>query len=230
MAIVKFGPTVIGIRGTIGGMTFTGNKSGSFIKPWKKPVNQYTAKSQSLKSSMSRYGAAWSAMTPSLQADWNALGASPPELDYNSLGIQYWLIGFQWFVRINQRRESQGLSLDTAVPTSSAVTAPASLSISAASGDPCSIILTWPSGTFPNGFYPYIFFTAYGSSGLTKEPPGFILVWSLIERPDTTLDISSFVLSRFGNIPAGFSVFARVHRISHDQILSVPATAQARVT
>lgn len=230
MAIVKFGPTVIGIRGTIGGMTFSGNKSGSFIKAWRKPVTQKSGIAQKLKSDMSRYGPIWSSLDPSLQAAWNALAASPPELDFNSLGIQYWLNGFQWFVRINQRRASQGLAVTTAVPTSPALSGLPSFSITASSGDPAAIALTWPSGYFPSGHYPYIFFTAYGTTGLTKEPHGFILIWSLIERPDTGIDISNFVAARFGNVPAGFTVFCRVHRITYDQILSVPATANVRVS
>lgn len=230
MAIVRFGTTVIGIRGTIAGVVFTQSPSGPVAKTWRRPKNQTTAIAASSRRAITPYGSLWAAMTTSLKNDWAYFAQHPPELDYNALGIQYWLTAYQWLVRINIRRASMTLAPSTAVPDPAAVTAPASATLTAASGNPATIIIHWPSGTFPGGHYPFLFLGAYPSTGLTKPPRSMRLVYSPIERPDTEKDISTLVKNRFGNIPAKWSLFANLHTIRYDAVQSIATPATCEVT
>jgi hypothetical protein len=44
MAIVSFGAPITGMRGSIGGITYSGNKSGAYAKIWAKSANVRTPK------------------------------------------------------------------------------------------------------------------------------------------------------------------------------------------
>ena len=148
MAIVKYGPTVAGIRGTASGLTFSANKTGPYVRLWSKGANARTTLQMAVRGNMSRFSPLWQSMTAGERADWDTFAATPPEEDYNSLGQRIYLSGWQWFCRIQQRLLSVGNAMDTTVPSDVAATPPASvtLALHTPSGAACTV--TWPSGTF----------------------------------------------------------------------------------
>lgn len=230
MAIVRFGTTVIGIRGTIAGVVFTQGHSGPYVKTWRRPRNQSTTIAADTKRAITKYGALWASMSSALRNDWKAFAAAPPELDFNSLGIQYWLTGYQWLVRANVRRDSLGLSETTTVPTASAVTAPASCTLTAVSGNPAIVDISWTAGDLPAGHGALCYFALYPTTGLQAFPGKGILIWAKYQPSGTTKDISTLILARFGNIPAHYSLFANLHCCRADGVRSLATPAIARVS
>lgn len=230
MAIVRFGTTVIGIRGTIAGTTFSMGPGGPYAKAWRRPRNQSTDIAATSKRAITPYGALWASMTSALQNSWKAFGASPPELDFNSLGIQYWLTGYQWLCRANIRRASLSLANTTAVPTASAVTPPATCVLTAVAGPTLSAHLSWAAGAFPSGHGATLFMAAYPSKGLAAFPGKGIQVWSQYQPTGTTLDISTLVIDRFGNLPANWTLFARLYCVRGDGVRSSATPGQVRIS
>jgi hypothetical protein len=197
---------------------------------WRRPKNQNTNVAATAKRQITEFGALWSSMSASLQADWTSFGASPPELDYNSLGIQYWLTGFQWLVRANVRRGLVTLTPTTTVPTNSAVTAPATCTITADAGPPLSVIVEWSQGDFPSYHSALIYLATYPSTGLQNFPGKGILVYTAYQPAGTSREIGVYATNRFGTIQPGSSIFCKLYSCRNDGVRSIATPAQCRVT
>lgn len=230
MAIIRFGTTVIGIRGTIAGVTFSAGPSGPYAKTWRRPKNQTSAIAADTKRNITPYGALWSSMSTTLQNSWKSFAAAPPELDYNPLGIQYWLTGYQWLVRANVRRAALGLGPTTTVPLSLAVTAPATATLTAVAGDPANVDVGWTSGDFPTTFAAFGYFAIYPSTGLLSFPGKGLLAWAAYMPSGTSADVSTLINSRFGTLPVGYTLFLNLHRFRTDGVRSSATPAVAPVT
>lgn len=230
MAIVRFGGNVIGIRGTIGGVVFSQTHSGPYAKVWKRPRNQSTPIAAASKRQITTYGTLWSNMTIGEQAAWSAFAAAPPELDFNSLGIQYWLTGYQWLVRANVRRELLGLAATTTVPTATPVTAPATCTLTAVNAGTLNCDVSWTADDIPAGHGAMCYIAVYPTTGLAAFPGKGLLTWSEFEPAGTSKDISVDVIDRFGNIPPNWSIFAKLHSCRADGIRSIATPGAARVT
>lgn len=230
MAIVKFGSTVIGVRGNLGGVVYTNGPSGPFVKPWRNPVKSQTTRAAAARRNLSPYGAAWSAMTSSDQDDWRTYALSPGELDYNSLGLQYWLTGYQWFVRANVRRAALGLALTETVPSASAVDPSAGTSLTATAGPPLNVDFTWTAGDVPAGHGALLYAAVHPTVGLATIPSTTALIWQPYEPAGTTTDISTAMAARFGTLQAGYSIFTAFRIVRADGVASAAANALVRIT
>lgn len=229
MAIVRFGTTVIGVRGTIAGTTFSMGPAGPYAKSWRRPRNQSTAIGATSRRAITPYGALWSSMSPTLQNDWKSFAASPPESDFNSLGIQYWLTGYQWLIRANIRRQALGLAPTTTVPTAVAVTAPLTCTLYATAGYVITATIAWSAGDFPTGSGAQLFLAQYPTSGLKSFPGRGLNIWSAYEPTGTSHDISSTVIARYGNIPANWTLFAKLFCTRADGVRSLATIGQVKV-
>lgn len=116
MAIVKLGATVVGIRGTLGGITFSANKAGPYARIWTKGANPRTPTQSVQRGYVSEMPQAWRALTPVQQAAWDTWAALPAQQKTNSLGLGYYISGYAWFVCINTRLRIMGLATRTAPP------------------------------------------------------------------------------------------------------------------
>lgn len=103
MAIIKLGTTVTGIRGHMGGIVFSANKSGPYSKPWHYPVNPRSTKQQTQRSLLQYLAQQWQALDPADKALWDAYAITDPEPTYNSLGELLTLTGYNYFTRCNSR-------------------------------------------------------------------------------------------------------------------------------
>jgi hypothetical protein len=169
-------------------------------------------------------------MSSSLQNDWVVFAAAPPELDFNSLGIQYWLTGYQWLVRANVRRASLGLANTTDVPAAVAVTAPATCTLTAVHGSPANVDISWTAGDFPAGTGALCYCAVYPTIGLQSFPGKGILTWAEFEPSGATKDISTEVDARFCNLAENWSIFARLYCCRDDGVRSLYTPSIARVT
>lgn len=117
MAIVKFGVLVVGARGTIGGVTFTFNKAGPFVKQWSRGANPRTSKQSDQRGIIGSLASSWRALSTAQQDDWDDYALLPPQEKTNSLGETYVISGFLWYVAINQNLTAAGAALRVDAPT-----------------------------------------------------------------------------------------------------------------
>lgn len=124
MAITKIGAPLAGIRGTIGGITYSANKSCTYAKAWAMTSNPQTNKQSTERSFLSQMSEFWRSLSDAQRADWATFAALPDQELFNSLGESYYASGWNWFVKCNVRL----LRLDRAkikpIPTQARPAAP----------------------------------------------------------------------------------------------------------
>ena len=117
MAIVKFGPTVVGARGTIAGTIFTANKAGPYARGWSKGANPKSPLQSDQRTRFASLASAWRGLTTAQRDDWIDYADDPPQELTNSLGETYFASGFNWYVRINDHLEAAGAARRDDAPT-----------------------------------------------------------------------------------------------------------------
>ena len=226
MAIIKFGVLVAGARGTASGLIFTANGTGPFVRAWSKGSNPRSALQSQVRGRLSRCGPLWAGLSGAQKAAWDAFGAAPPETDYNSLGEVILLSGWQWLVRVNQRRQSVGLATTTTVPTNSPATQPASctLTLNDLPTGPCSV--AWTGGDFPANTSAVLFAAIHPTQGLQTKTADFRQVWAEQTPAGASKTLTSEFSARFGDIQTGWTGYARLYQLRDDGVRSIvqPAT------
>lgn len=125
MAIVKYGPPISGIRGSIGGITFSANASGPYAKLWAQPTNPRSPAQSRQRSFLSRMPVLWNALTSLQRANWNTFAHAGAQALINSLGETYFASSFNWFSKCNVRLLRVGRTTISAIPTFARPSAPA---------------------------------------------------------------------------------------------------------
>lgn len=101
MAIVALAAPVSGLRGKIGGIVYSANKSGPYVKAWAKGSNPKTASQSGHRAVIARFAQSWGLLTGVQQQTWIDYAALPAQDKTNSLGEPYSASGFNWYVAIN---------------------------------------------------------------------------------------------------------------------------------
>jgi len=115
MAILTFQAPVAGLRGKVGGLIYSANKSGPYIKPWGRGSNPRSLLQTAHRATLVRFSQAWRDLTSGERAGWDTYAALPAQDKTNTLGEVYSASGFNWFVEININRADGGqVQLDTA--------------------------------------------------------------------------------------------------------------------
>jgi len=116
MAIIQLGTTVVGIAGTIGGITFSRNKSGPYVRSWGNSPNQRKLLQNTQRSFIAQMPAAWRACTAAQRTAWNTYAALPAQQLFNSLGQPYFASGNAWFTSMNTNRVHRAQTIAFAAP------------------------------------------------------------------------------------------------------------------
>ncbi len=189
MATVKFGPTVVGLRGTIAGTTFSANGSGPYARVWSKGANPRSTPQSDQRGRLGSIAASWRILTQVQRDDWIAYAALPAQDLINSLGETYSASGFNWYVRINDHLELAGEARRVDAPT---LTRPLAPILSDAG------TLLYKTGGSANtrirvtGASPNPGFNHYVSARITGEGRSAIAAgfkFQIIDVPDGTLRI-----------------------------------------
>ena len=230
MAIIKLGALVAGIRGTIGGVTFSAGPSGPFARLWSRGPTPQTEAALIVRGLISHLGAPWAGMTDQQRQDWTDFGLAPPETDTNSLGEIYFLTGWQWFVRVNRRRQSVGLPITTTVPTASGVAAPLTAVLTATALPAGAVEISWTADDIPAGYSALVYLGAHPSIGLASKTTQLVQVLAYHEPPTDEADLTAAVLQRFGALGAGWKLWAYLHKLRDDGVRSPATMATCEVT
>lgn len=124
MAIIKFGPMVVGARGTLAGSTFSANASGPYVKGWSRGANPRSALQSEQRGVFSSWGAKWRDLTQAERDDWIDYADDAAQELTNSLGETYFASGFNWYVRINTHLTAAGEAERDDAPTLARPAAP----------------------------------------------------------------------------------------------------------
>jgi hypothetical protein len=230
MAIVKFGTSVVGIRKTLGGITFSNSPSGPIAKSWTPSSMPYTPKQTSQQAQIASLVAPWNALSPTAQTDWSTFGLTPPETDTNSLGHQYFLSGFQWFIRVNVRNSLAGEARLDAPPIGGVVTPPSGVTIAAAAGPPATVEITFDAAPFLAAPYAVVYVKFARRTGIRKPHSAFYQAALTDVSGSTSLDISAPILLLFGNIQTGDSLWLRLRCQTTEGLRSIFLETSCAIT
>ncbi len=115
MALVKFGAGVSEMRGKEGGVIYSRNAYGSYMKAKVTPVNPSTAKQQIQRGLMGNLAQAWAGLTAGQKTSWENLGAQVTRV--NVFGDTTYYTGFSLYMRLNRNIELVGGSAIGDAPT-----------------------------------------------------------------------------------------------------------------
>lgn len=115
MALVKFGAGVSEIRGKEGGVIYSRNAYGAYMKAKVSPVNPQTAKQQAQRALMGNLAQSWQTLTPAEKAAWENLGEQVTRI--NVFGDSTTYKGFGIYMRLNRNLSVVGESALTVAPS-----------------------------------------------------------------------------------------------------------------
>ena len=232
MALVKLGATVVGVSGSIGGVTFARNKAGWTAKPWSRGGKSQTEYQQLVRSYMSRWGDVWGALTPGERADWDALAVTPPEVDYDRFGVVVLRSGWQWLCRINQRMALISGTPTSLAPVAAAQVAPVITGFTAQTltGAPNRVYCTYSNTEFAAGEFAFFFMAINPTPGQAQLRRGYMMLTIDAPAGNTSTDLTGGVATRFGGLTAGWLCSLHTYRQSADGFRSVPAVSLDVVT
>lgn len=189
MAIVKFGVTVVGARGTIGGAKFSANASGPYVSQWSRSANPRTALQQDQRGRIGEQAVAWRNLSDAQRLDWDDYADDPPQERTNSLGETFFASGFNWFCKINQNLLTAGEATRVDAPTLTRSAAPqirgnTTLRITGGAG----VSRVEVTVSSPNPTFNHVLFTMLTRHGRTVFPP---------KKPFTVLDVPDVGLRIF---------------------------------
>lgn len=124
MALIKFGPTVVGVRGTVGGLTFSANLASPYIKAWSPPINRRSTRQSDSRATFGNFATSWGGLSQSERDDWDDYANDAAQELTNSLGENYFTSGFSWYIKINTQLTLAGRASRDDAPTATRPAAP----------------------------------------------------------------------------------------------------------
>jgi hypothetical protein len=115
MALVKFGAGISEMRGKEGGVVYSRNAYGAYMKTKVSPVNPQSSSQQNVRARLQEISAAWQGLTASEKSGFASLGAIATRT--NVFGDTTNYTGFGIFMRLNLNLYAVGQSMITAAPS-----------------------------------------------------------------------------------------------------------------
>lgn len=124
MAKTLIAPPLAGIRGTVGGLTFSANQAGTYVKLWASPANPQSELQMIQRSYVAQIPEMWRSLTPVARALWDTFAALGAQALIDSLGQTYYISGYLWFLKCNVRLMRVGRAPQLSVPVTARPAAP----------------------------------------------------------------------------------------------------------
>lgn len=229
MAIVKYGTTIAGIRRTIGGVTFGKAGSTPSCRVWRPSTMAFSPAQTQAQSRIPNLVPLWNSLTALQRADWNSLGATPPETDVNSLGQTYLLSGWQWFVRCNARLLASNLPVQMTAPSGTCPNPATLVLFGKYFGATFYTWIYYYNWEWTPGYSQIIYATGNRLHGNTKPRSNFFLMGTFTWSTENTTWFTDQYTSQFGIPLLGDSIFCKVYQQNPTGIRSAVRTAQTIV-
>lgn len=180
MATIKLGGGVTGVRGSIGGTTFSHNAGGDYIRNRTKPVNPRSPLQNARRARLAHLAKYWSNdLTPQERTDWIAYAKSTTWT--NRLGDQITINGLAAFIRLNTLFGLFAPGIHAAAPTAVGHAGGVTFDFDAQS-DVTNIAMAEPTGAFVDGTagqYLCLFQGFPTEIGRIATPKGFKYIGTL---------------------------------------------------
>lgn len=138
---------ITGASGSVGGVTYSHNRFGLYLRARRKPVNPNTTSQQAVRASLATASSAWRSLTAAQRAAWEVYAANTPMV--NSLGLPVFMSGQQQFTATNsiaQRLASITIADAPTIPGRVALGVPSSVVIDASTASFTASGLSVPDG------------------------------------------------------------------------------------
>lgn len=211
MALVKYGAIVAEARGKEGGIVFSRNRGGAYIKVKVTPTNPQTLFQQIQRGALASISQAWRGLSQANRDSWKAFALQLPIT--NIFGDQTYLSGFGAFVKCNRNLRLLGLaniSTPGAIPAFGQFT---SLTIAATLG---AVTATWVI-VGGSGFARFVYDLTPGiTSGKTYVKNLYRMVLAEPAAPVSPKVLTTQYVARFGVVPiAGQRISLRLRQIDN---------------
>jgi hypothetical protein len=162
MARITFGNIVAEARGKVGGVVFSRNTGGAYVRQKVSPVQPRTAAQLNQRSRLTEVSKVWETLTQSQREAWKGFSLAARKRDV--LGLSKQRSGQQMFMFCNLALESVGYALILNPPVNLAVDALTSLQLVSATSGAVSAVAVTAAGT---GYTspPTVAFTGGAGSG-----------------------------------------------------------------
>lgn len=216
MALLTLGSIVTDIRKSIGGVTYSRNKGGSYARARTVPVNPRTPLQTQVRANFASNAKLWSGtMTAAERAAWTAFAAANPLV--NVLGASIIVSGLSMSMKLNQVLKTLGLAPIVTPPASLAVPPiAAAIGATAVHATPALTVETNAQATSTTTQY-YIFATPPLAAG--KKPPQSAYRFIYAPTPSTaatTLEFHTEYIALFGPWLVGSSIGVLVAQVNVD--------------
>jgi len=209
VAIIKLGALVSGIRGTLGGVTYSANATGPYVKSWAPPAQPRTVPQATQRGYLSQMPGLWRALSSAQWAAWDTFAALPAQELTNSLGEAYYISGFAWFCKLNLRLYVMEQTLMTAAPTGTRPAAP-TIAIQYYDDNPGSFQFRLTVSAVTNTANSLTVFTrAIPASGRQVNHAGWfnLRTLSTISTDPRSFNCSTQHLAEYGEAVLGWRIF-----------------------
>lgn len=228
MAIIKLGPVVTAIRGTVGGSIFSANGSGAYVKAWGIGAKKRTEKQASQRDLFLRPARDWAALSSARKAAWAAWAGEEAQKKQNPVGEGYELSGYQAYTNLALWGFTTGIG-PLPDPPGEPRPDPPTITSFTIQNDGTEIIASL--GVVPAEYSSGEFLVGFISLGKTEGTQvmtsGFLLFLQLSGIVATPLDISKPVNDTVGRVTAGSTAFIRMFRqdLENNRSLYTPRRA-----
>jgi hypothetical protein len=217
MAKIELTSPIAGIRGTIGGVTYSANRAGPYARAWGLSTNPRTARQVNARNNLSAWSKAWNALTSSNRTGWNTYAAAAAQAKTDSLGNTYYASGFNWYIAINEDRELAGLAATNTAPAAAAPAAPTIeffIFRSTANGNDTQLRFTAAGPTLT--LVKIVEFNIVNSTSVTIGPTKKFFMICI--APDGSRDIKfqDELTEKFGTTFVGQRGFGNVYNLSSE--------------
>ncbi len=227
MALIKLGPTVVDIRGTVGGLTFSRSKPGSWVRPWSRPVDPKEPRQQLSRVFQGATVRAWSNLSPAHQLEWDLFAADPQQELFNRFGEPYQASGFQWFVMINRWRRTVGQGITNQPPPSGRPNALENLELHLGQTQDVPSYIEWTNPVLDDDFC-IIQLRLFFSLGRRVAHAGFRIAAAELLTSTTEFFFDSNARARDFHWEPPWTAFVRAYRQTLAGYRSIAATATDR--
>ena len=221
---MKYTPSALvsEFSGAQGSTVASHNRFGPYFRNRTIPVNPNTADQQVERNNLAAYAAAWRGLTDAQRTAWNtaALGVTL----YDRLGRAYNPTGQQYFISVNRTQfvYSGSATVQTALPSATPVTSPASITPDAVVGTN-TFEVAYTATPLPASTKALIECTRQLSPGINfVSRSEYRSVFVTAAAAASPADIHAAYVAKFGAMVAGNKVFVRVTFIASDGRRSQP--------
>jgi len=227
MARFKLHAPFSGCRGTLGGVVFSQNRSGSYLRLKTTRSNPATPAQAACRTHLAYAQNRWRAMNQAVKDNWDAFALNPPEHPTNALAVPLSLTGHQWFIRCALRHLAVAQQPHATPPSGQTATSPTRLGMIPLfhAGSSCNV--TWRIGSF-TVWDTVIIQCAYANHPSSKSPDTpWRSVYYQFAPPSWFARIYQPILDTIGRPPLGSLLFARVFKQTYNASRS-PCVSIAR--